>query len=228
MKISLFVCAAALAISSIGAAQETPQYEIFVGGSYLRVHASGTELTQLINQPAIQYQQHNLNFNLYGWDGSLTENVNRWFGGELDVSGFYGSPGASFIYPASELASPSPNFAKRVPVVTLYQTFMFGPRLSWRKGRLVFFAHCPVGIAYVNTRLNEAAVVPSDFVVLPSGTLKSSSGFALSPGVGIEMRLNRRLMIRPIQLDYLLTHLFGERQDNARVSAGVNVTFGQR
>jgi hypothetical protein len=229
MKISLLVCATALSIASIGAAQDTPQYEIFAGGSYLRVHASGAELTQLLGLSPLQYQQHNFNLNLYGWDGSFTENINRWIGGELDASGFYGTPGASFIYPATELLSRSPNFAKPVPVVTLYQTFMFGPRLSWRKGgRLVFFAHCPVGIAYVNTSLNEAAVVASNFRNLPAGTIKSSSGFAISPGIGIDVRLNGRLMIRPIQLDYLMTHVFGERQDNARVSAGVNVTFGHR
>jgi hypothetical protein len=35
-------------------------------------------------------------------------------------------------------------------------------------------------------------------------------------------------MIRPFQLDYLMTHVYGERQDNARVSAGLNFTFGEK
>jgi hypothetical protein len=117
MKISLLVCAATLSIVKIAAAAEdAPRYELFVGGSLLRVHASGAELTQLLDLPSIKYQPHNMNFNLYGWQSSLTENVNRWFGGEFDAGGFYGSLDAVFLYPASELVSPSPNFAKRVPL----------------------------------------------------------------------------------------------------------------
>jgi opacity protein-like surface antigen len=229
MKISLLVCAATLLVASLAAAQDTPQYEVFVGGSYLRVHSGGAELTQLLDLSAIQYQPHNSNFNLYGWEASITENLNRWFGGELEASGFYGSPDANFLYPASELVSPSPDFARRVPVITRYQMVMFGPRLTWRtRGNLVFFAHLPIGAAYVNTSLNESAVVASNFTNLPAGTIKSSSGLALSPGVGIEVRLNERVTIRPVQLDYLMTRLLGERQDNARVSAGLSVTFGQK
>jgi len=29
-------------------------------------------------------------------------------------------------------------------------------------------------------------------------------------------------------VDYLMTHAFAERQDNFRVSAGVNFTFGEK
>jgi hypothetical protein len=229
MKIPLLVCAATLSLVSIGAAQETPQYEVFVGGSYLRVHASGAELTQLLNLPAISYQPHNINLNLYGWDGSLTENKNRWIGGEFDVSGFYGSPNSSFLYPASELVSPSPNFAKQVPIITRYQTYMVGPRFTWRKGgRVVFFAHLPIGVAYANASLSQSAVIAPDFETLPSGTIKGSTGLALSPGVGIDVRLNPRVTFRPVQMDYLITHVFGERQDNVRFAAGLDFTFGEK
>jgi hypothetical protein len=40
--------------------------------------------------------------------------------------------------------------------------------------------------------------------------------------------MNERLSIRPIQVDYLMSHVFGERQDNARVSAGLNFTLGHK
>jgi opacity protein-like surface antigen len=229
MKRLLLLCAVALSITSLGIAQDTPQYELFAGASYLRVHAGGTELTQLLGVPSIQYQPHNMNLNLYGWEGTLIENVNHWLGGEIDAGGFYGSPGASFLYPASELVSPSPNFGKVVPIVTRNQTVLFGPRFSLRtQGRLVFFAHLPVGVAHVNTSLSESAIVASDFGNLPVGSLKASTGLAISPGVGIDVRMNARLMIRPIQLDYLMTHVFGARQDNVRVSAGLNFTFGEK
>lgn len=229
MKRLLLICVATVSLRYIATAQDTPHYEVFAGGSYLRVHASGAELTQLLDEPALQLQPHNQNFNLYGWDGSVTENVNRWFGAELDASGFYGSPAANFLYPSSQLVTASPNFSQKVPVVSREQTFMFGPKLSWRRNRkVVFFAHLPVGVGYANTSLSEAAVVASNFSVLPVGTLKSSTGLALAPGVGIDVKVNNRVMVRALQLDYLMTHYFGERQDNARVSAGLNLTFGEK
>ena len=229
MKQTLLVCAAMFAITSFAFAQDAPQYELFVGGSYLHAHASGGELDQLVDVPAIQFQQHNINLNLLGWDSSITENVNSWFGAEFDASGFYGTPAAGFLYPSSQLVSPNPNFSKGVPVTTRVQTFMFGPHLSMRGGgRVSFFAHLPVGVAYVNTSLSESAVVGTNFSVLPVGTLKSSTGLALSPGVGMDLRMNGRVTIRPFQLDYLMTHVFGQRQDNVRVSAGVNLTFGEK
>jgi hypothetical protein len=225
----LYVCVATLCFGSAGFTQETPHYEFFVGGSSLLVHAGGSELTQMLGISSIQYEPHNLNLQLYGWEGTLVENVNRWLGGEFDAGGFYGSPNASFLYPASELLSPSPNFARTVPVITRYQTYLFGPRFTWRRGgRTVFFAHLPVGFAYANTSLSESAVVASNFSVLPIGAIKANAALALSPGAGIDVRVNHTLMVRPIQLDYLITHVFGERQDNVRLSAGVNFTFGEK
>jgi opacity protein-like surface antigen len=229
MKRILMVCLATMSLRYVAAAQDTPHYEVFAGGSYLRVHASGAELTQLLGEPALQFQPHNQNFNLLGWDASVTENVNHWFGAELDASGFYGSPSAGFLYPAAQLVTSSPNFSQKVPVVSRTQTFMFGPKLSWRRERhVVFFAHLPVGVGYANASLGESAVVASNFSVLPTGTLKSSTGLALAPGVGMDVKVNERVMVRVMQLDYLMTHYFGERQDNARVSAGVNLTFGEK
>ena len=229
MKKALFLCACAIAMASIGSAQETPQYEAYVGGSFLRVHASGGELTQMLDLPSIQYQPRNMNLNLYGWNASLTENISGWFGGELDASGFYGTLGANFLFPASQLVSPAPNFSKSAPVITHFQTYLFGPRVILRRtNHLTYFAHLLVGLADVKTSLSEPAVVATNFVSLPAGTLKVDVGLAVSPGVGIDWQLNDRLTVRPIQIDYLMTHVYGERQDNARVSAGVAFTFGHK
>jgi hypothetical protein len=229
MKTSLIVCVIALSTAAIGAAQEIPRYEAFVGGSFLRVHAGGGELTDLVGTPAIELQPHNMNFNLYGWDASITENANHWIGGEFDASGFYGTLNASFLFPASQALSPTPNFSKPAPVITRYQTFLFGPRISMhRAGRVNYFAHLLIGFADVHTSVNVPVIVANDLTQIASGTLKAGEGLAVSPGLGIDVRLSERMTIRPIQLDYLMTRIFGERQDNARVSAGLNFTFGTR
>jgi hypothetical protein len=230
MSKALLLCVAVFSVSSIASAQETPHYEFFVGGSATFVHANGSELTQLLNLPAIQYQPHSINLELVGWEATVVENVNKWLGGEVDASGFYGSPIAGFLYPSSELVSPSPNFSKTVPIILRIQNFLFGPRVTWRRAgsKFVFFAHLPLGVAYSNASLSSAAVIASNFKVLPAGTIKSSMGPAISPGVGLDIRFSHALMIRPIQVDYLITHVFGQRQDNARVSAGLNFVFGEK
>ncbi len=229
MKTALFLCAWVVSITSIGSAQETPQYEAFVGGSYLRVHASGAELTQVLGLDSIQYQPHNMNLNLTGWDASITENVSSWFGGEFDASGYYGTLDANFLFPASQLVSPSPNFSKPAPVTTHFQTYLFGPRVVLRRTHhLVYFAHLLFGLAEVSTSLNQPAVVATNFMVLPAGPLKAGKSLALSPGFGIDWRLSERMTVRPFEIDYLMTHVYGEHQDNARVSAGVAFTFGHK
>jgi hypothetical protein len=225
----LSLCAAVFSAAAVASAQEAPHYEFFAGGSYLFVHSGGSELTQLLGISSIEYQPHNMNFQMYGWEGTVVENVNHWLGGEIDLGGFYNSPNASFLYPASELLSPSPNFARTVPVILRDHTLLFGPRFTVRRGGpVVFFVHLPFGVAFANASLSESAVVASNFDVLPVGTIKTSHGIAFSPGAGIDVRLSRKLMFRAIQVDYLITHLYGERQDNVRVSAGVNFTFGEK
>jgi hypothetical protein len=225
----LSLCAAMLAVAGLAYAQETPHYEFFVGGSYVFEHGNGSELTKLFNFSGVQFQQHNLNFQQLGWEATLVENANRWLGGEFDFGGFYGTPSAGFLYPASELVSPNPDFSKKVPIILRQQSILFGPRLTWRRpGPLVLFAHMPIGIAYANASLSQSAVVATNFQVLPVGTIKSDSGLAISPGIGADLRLNGRMMVRVIQVDYLMTHVFATRQDNVRVSAGLNLTFGQK
>lgn len=61
------------------AAQETPHVEIFAGGMYFVANANGSGS---VVQNSVS---------LRGWNVSVAENVNHWFGGAIDVSGAYGS-----------------------------------------------------------------------------------------------------------------------------------------
>src|SRR5213596_2891209 len=67
----VFLCLLPLAAM----AQDTPKAEVFGGYSYLRVN----ELSGL-----------GIGLNLNGWNGSVTGNVNDWFGVKADFSGQYG------------------------------------------------------------------------------------------------------------------------------------------
>ena len=105
------------------------------------------------------------------------------------------------------------------PGLTLF-TYMAGPRFWYplRRGRetrpLTPFAQILFGGAHAG----EGA--------FPSGSnLKSQADcFAMSVGGGLQMHINRRILMRMIQADYLYTrlpNLYDNYQNNYRIGAGV-------
>jgi hypothetical protein len=57
-----------------------------------------------------------------------------------------------------------------------------------------------------------------------SGPTGAANSFAMIAGGGLDIRLKSHLAIRPIQVDYFLTHLpngVNDRQNNLRVTAGI-------
>jgi hypothetical protein len=85
-------------------------------------------------------------------------------------------------------------------------TFLFGPQVSW-PARVSPFAHVLVGAGHISM-----------------GPFSDTS-FALALGGGIDTRIVPHIYWRVIQADYLPTHFFGSRQDNARISTGVVIHF---
>jgi hypothetical protein len=47
-------------------------------------------------------------------------------------------------------------------------------------------------------------------------------------GGGVDVNLNKRFAIRPIQIDYVPTHFGGAWQSNYQISAGVVVHLGEK
>ncbi len=107
---------AALAVPLCGTpawAQETPRVEIFAGGMYFDANANGSG-TLVQN-----------NVSLRGWNVSVAENVNHWFGGAIDASGVYASP---------------------LGVREFQHSIVGGPVFSYRKiSGLTPFAHAMIG-----------------------------------------------------------------------------------
>jgi hypothetical protein len=88
-------------------AQDTPWAEVFGGYSYWRADVSHAD------------QAYN------GWNVSVSQNLNSWFGGVLDVSGHYAQPAG---------------FNANV------HSFMYGPLFTYRKSSTVTpFAHVMLG-----------------------------------------------------------------------------------
>jgi len=97
-------------------------------------------------------------------------------------------------------------------------TYMFGPQMTYRRYRRISpFGHVLVG----------AARAGSDVFA----TTNSHTGLATAFGVGVDWSVRDRFSIRPLQFDYLLTHLpevtngNTQTQNNLRVSAGIVFHF---
>jgi opacity protein-like surface antigen len=91
--------------------------------------------------------------------------------------------------------------------------FMFGPRYAFRTDRVVPFIQGLVGINHVN----------------PAKIEMVQNNFAMAFGGGIDIKVNDRLSIRPIQMDYFTVRVVSTGwSDNFRFSTGLVFKFGKR
>jgi hypothetical protein len=163
-------------------AADPPRAEVFGGFQYFRAN-TGLDVTGIDN------------FNLNGWNASLSGYFNRFLGVTADFGGIYGSP---------ELFG--------VPLHTKVHTFMFGPvvRLP-NPTHLIPFVHALGGA--VHTSLDA------------SGSNASQTDAAWAAGGGLDLDMARILSIRLAQVDYLQTRIGNTSQNNFRYSGGIVIKF---
>lgn len=174
---------------------QVPKLELFGGYSF----SNGDGITPLGR------------LNLNGWNVAVAGNVNRWFGVLADFSGHYGTSNVTIpvvCIPEIE-CPPQPTTLK-----ANNHTFLFGPRFSLRRGRVMPFAHALLGGERLSIRMEP-----------PSGTW-SRTGFAVAVGGGIDISVASRLAWR-FQTDYLPVRQFSQTQNNVRLSTGVVLHFGK-
>lgn len=93
MRNAYWFIVAVLFLPLPAAAQNTPAWELFGGYTHLVGNLSSST------------------FNLNGFNGSVTENLNKWFGGTLDVSSVFGTEAGSKVN--SQSIAYGPVFAYR-------------------------------------------------------------------------------------------------------------------
>lgn len=161
-------------------AQDAPKAELFGGFQYFRA-GSGTGS---IND-----------FNLNGWDASLSGFFNKYVGVTGDFSGAYGSP---------EVLG--------VPVHTKLHTFMFGPVLRLpNPTHLTPFVHALGGGAHTSA---DAA-----------GINAGETDAAWAVGGGLDLNLAPVISVRLGQADFLQIRSNGSNLNNFRYSAGIVLRF---
>jgi opacity protein-like surface antigen len=129
---------------------------------------------------------------------------------------------------------------------TTSYSFLFGPRFSMGRSRRVDpYFHVLFGVNHATTSIAASSVlIPSPLP--PNAPVPSSNGryetdqtnFAMAAGGGLDIKLTRHVVLRPIQLDYYLTRFetpnilsptgttSNRNQNNLRYAAGIMFNLG--
>jgi hypothetical protein len=132
-------------------------------------------------------------------------NLNGW-----EVSGAYKILGPVAL--AADFSDTSGSFHG---AQTHLKTYLFGPQLRF-PGPISPFAHLLIGGAHESTSTAFGVVITSS---------PTQSGFATVLGGGLDLKVLPFISVRPVQLDYLLTHFNSKTQNQFRYSAGIVVRF---
>jgi outer membrane protein OmpA-like peptidoglycan-associated protein/opacity protein-like surface antigen len=145
------------------------------------------------------------NFNNFGATGSFAYNPNKWLGLVAELGGYRFSRDILVLPPG----------ATQQVLETIkgnQQTYLFGPRLNWRRfNYFVPFAEILFGGSHGTPE------VTGD---------NSQSAFAMAAGGGVDVILTRNVAWRFIEADYLMTNYSGSelaasaRQNNFRIGSG--------
>jgi len=212
---SLAILAASAAFAQAQPVDDYKKGEVYVGYSNGQID-TGVELGDSPNDFFNERQTfHGINF-------SGVYNTSRYFGLKGDVSVAVNnnefnetiSTGGATYDLGFDNKNTLWNFVGGVQVKDNAKEGVFKP-----------FAHAMVGGAHARAKIENFSCITSvggncaQFET--DGESFSSTGFSGVFGGGIDFRLNNRVQIRAIQLDYNPTRLEGEWQNNIRIGAGI-------
>ena len=226
---------AVILVSSFAAfAEDYARFETFLGYTYTRFQTSN----QFVGEP---FNLNVPNFNAHGGSAQFGYNFNRWFSvvadaGAVTSTGDIGDFGNRILLPALSPRGGGFN--------GILANYLLGPRVSFKKGsRFVPYVQALFGGATLWESLpvpDVAIIAPAIVgggVIIPNGANiqfnRTTSGFAMTAGGGLDIKLSRHVAFRPIQAEYFLTRLspigaFGvSNRNNFRYSAGINFSYGE-
>jgi Outer membrane protein beta-barrel domain len=200
---------ALITLSGLNAvAQDVPRADVFLGYSFLRANSAQTI-------PAFTANGGLFNFGL---------NFNNHIALEAEFGGYHNG-----------------NISGKQLDTTSY-SYLFGPRFSLGRSRTVDpYIHVLFGVNRAATSISASSVlIPTP---LPTTTTDgryaaSQANFAMAAGGGLDVKLSRHVLLRPIQLDYYLTRFetpsildptggtSNRNQHDLRFAAGLAFSFG--
>jgi opacity protein-like surface antigen len=146
--------------------------------------------------------------NANGGSLQFTLNFNKWVSGVAEV-------GAARL---SSFADDT-DFPGSSPERDTILTYLIGPRLTFRRSRMA---------PYIQTLFGGASVLGSTLI-----SNRPQASFAMTAGGGLDVKVNRHVTLRALQVEYFSTvldnfRLEGDKwQIGLRASAGIVFTFGR-
>ena len=203
LTLSLFCCVPA-------SAQDYPRAEVYGGYQLLDDEDLIHDITYGQGLDIDGYDR------LHGFNAAVEYNIRKWMG----VVGEVGHGRSSLSLGDDNAGRPiwSAQYRRN------QTSFLFGPRFSYRAGRIRAFGQLLLGgnrsnHSYTYTVTNELGFQAG------SAASFSNTDFALALGGGLDVSLGNRISIRPVQLD-LLTICADETMHQLRYSAGVVFKLG--
>ncbi|MGA7462349.1 MAG: outer membrane beta-barrel protein [Candidatus Korobacteraceae bacterium] len=208
MKKSICLCVF-MALVTLGAAAQTEYPKVELAGGYSYVNLN----------PQIASSQ---NFN--GGGGAFVYNFSSIFGIKADFMGYTGGTGWN-------------NYLRQhgygdVNISGNAFTYMFGPQIKKHSGKFQPFGEGLFGAAHSNGYGTLIGCIENQ----GCGTKNaygSNNGFAMEFGGGLDIPLSSHIQIRPVEVDYLLTHFgsnhiagYSSTQNNFKYFGGINFTLG--
>jgi opacity protein-like surface antigen len=147
-----------------------------------------------------------------GFDTAVTGNITRYIGLKVDVAGHY-----------KEKSIPIGGTG-RIGIESNVYNFLGGVQLkdNSKEGTFKPFAQALVGVARGRNSVTFDSIACITIFPSPCANFsETETGFGGAFGGGLDIRLNNRIDIRAVQLDYNPTRLFGETQHNFRIGAGI-------
>lgn len=211
MKVSTIRPVLLIACAGFLLGQEVPKADLFFGYSFLRYNSAQTI-------PA---------FTANGGIGTFAWNFGDHLGLEAELGGYHNGNVKNYQFDSTSFS------------------YLFGPRISWgRHKKFDPYMHVLFGGQNFSTSIAQSSIL----VVNPLTTSKLSNGryqtatnaFAMAAGGGIDIRLSKRVTLRPVQIDYYLTRFeapnitvppgasvpSARNQNNFRYAAGIAFNFG--
>ena len=225
MKRVVTASAVILVFSFAAFATDYGKMETFLGYTYTRF-----ETGNFVPAP---FDVDVPSFNAHGGSAQWAYNFKRWLSGVIDAGavngGGIGNFGNPNIFPST--------FSRGLNMTVA--NYLAGPRISFKRGsRFVPYVQALFGGAttWQSLPVPDLAILGGG-VIVPNGATpnytRTTSGFAMTAGGGLDIKLSKHVYFRPIQAEYFLTRLqpIGDlnliNRNNFRYSVGINFSYGE-
>jgi opacity protein-like surface antigen len=220
-----FMCAAVWFVvcnlSALVFAQDAPKAEIFAGFSYGNYELIPST-SSFSNSNGTISRTPSARLSLFGWDGSVAANMNRWFSFATDFSGHYS--GSSTSTTRTETLPCGLGCTQTITITNVASSpkihnFLFGPQFSYPAGKIRPFAHFLLGGQHSDvTRSESITGLSGGFTSGVAINVGSGIEFAMALGGGVDYSIKHNLAWR-LESDYLTNQ--GPGQNHIRVTTGL-------